>query len=635
MYNGVISTIKQEQLFLKKSYQLLNGAHSRLRYGEIFFNSCSETGDNSYERYTCKPCCIKEASVTRAKRENRSALAVNKLVHEAEVLNLLKEHPNVVSLFGVCENFVDNDKNIENVFYQLVMEQCHGLTLAKTVSDTISLDMRIKWLYEIADAMKYVHECNIIHRDLKPTNVLLNDPSSSIKLIDFDASYILQREEENFDGNNNHNTKQPQRVKNDIIGTLPYMSPEVLSGSEYGKATDVYSFGILMYEVIECKDAYYGKINAMPDNNSMTRHDFKYAVINNNFRPTAAEHVYNSNNSPISKRLYNLMVQCWETEENARPDFNEICIELENIIDSKINTSSSPTCNNYLYGTFEACGRRKNMEDQLLCITNECRGTLLAGVFDGHGGPDVALYVKEKILEYFMNNTSCLFDLLINVENDLQIEKNSMAQKMGTTASCVLLDDNYIQVGNLGDSDIVLCEVSSNNNAAAGGRIDDYSNYEMNVISTPHLPDELGEKERINDYGGEIKRLVRMQDDGNEYPYGPPRVYTSNCNAGGLAVSRAIGNLMLRPYISHIPSTKLLKRNQYQLFIILGSDGIWDVLSPREACEIVLKYIDDTRSNTNKNIDIFKAAAADIVNQSIEKGTQDNVSCVVVSLQQV
>ena len=616
-----INIIKQNKLFLQKTYQLLSGAHSRLRFGEYHY-------ENENNDILCKPCCVKEASLTRAKREDRSASAVSKLKHESKVLHMLKDHPNIVSSYGICEKYVDtntsnnndkNHKNKEDIFFQLIMQKCHGTTLSKAIAnELLSLDMCIRWLYEIADAMNYVHSCNIIHRDLKPNNVVLNNISSAVKLIDFDASYILKKED---------------RINNELIGTLQYMSPEMLSGSDYGKPTDVYSYGILMYEIIERQNAYYGKINAMPDNDSMTRYDFKHAVINHNLRPTTLDEVNNNNNHEI----YELMFQCWEKDEVNRPTFNDICFKLKNIlVENFDNSSDSSISHHFSYGISSNIGRRKNMEDQLLCVVNNKTNSSLAAVFDGHGGSDISLYVKEKMHEYFIHNDNnpyqrnSLFDILSSIENDVQQKKNKLAQNQGTTASCIIVDYRYIQIANLGDSDIILCEKKCN---------DDVDNnndrcYNIKVMSKKHAPDEKAEEERIMEYGGTIKRMVRIQDDGNEYPFGPSRIYVSKESKVGLAVSRAIGDLSFRPYISSVPSTKMIKRkHDKQLFIIIASDGIWDVLTHSEACEIVFKHLKE--GNHTSSIDhhlVVNEAAEEIVNESLHKGTQDNVSCVVVNL---
>ena len=134
-------------------------------------------------------------------------------------------------------------------------------------------------------------------------------------------------------------------------------------------------------------------------------------------------------------------------------------------------------------------------------------------------------------------------------------------------------------------------------------------------------------------YGeGNAVAVLRGTYEPPEEPDGPS-MFDQVKDFAGNTLS-AIGDLSFRPYISSVPSTKMIKRkHDKQLFMIIASDGIWDVLTHSEACEIVFKHLKE--GNHTSNIDhhlVVNEAAEEIVNESLHKGTQDNVSCVVVNL---
>ena len=120
-------------------------------------------------------------------------------------------------------------------------------------------------LIGISRGMKYLHDRNILHRNLKPGNILL-DSDFNPHITDFGLSKIVE---------SGHPYSQSL-----IVGTLPYMAPELFKGNKYSQKTDVYSFGILMYEVVT-------DLPPFPDleNKKITEYELKSRVMNDNYRP--------------------------------------------------------------------------------------------------------------------------------------------------------------------------------------------------------------------------------------------------------------------------------------------------------------------------------------------------------------
>lgn len=151
-------------------------------------------------------------------------------------------------------------------------------------------------LIGIARGMMILHGQNVIHRDLKPANVLLDDNYYPC-ITDFGLSKFYDP---------NHSMEQSEFQ----IGTLTYMAPEVLEGLEYNEKADVYSFGILMYEVLNSTKAYQTDI------------DKKLTVcalankIKNGYRPTFTVNV--------NRTLIDLVERCWSMNISERPTFSII-----------------------------------------------------------------------------------------------------------------------------------------------------------------------------------------------------------------------------------------------------------------------------------------------------------------------
>jgi len=125
-------------------------------------------------------------------------------------------------------------KNECKFYLCIKMEYCHG-TLAKYFLERNDLQKNFHYYFQIIKGVKYLHENNIIHRDLKPENILitLND---KIKISDFGLVKTFANNSKFF-----NNTT--------YAGTLLYSSPEQYKGENYGFETDLYSLGIILFEM--------------------------------------------------------------------------------------------------------------------------------------------------------------------------------------------------------------------------------------------------------------------------------------------------------------------------------------------------------------------------------------------------
>lgn len=147
-------------------------------------------------------------------------------------------HSHICQLYDVGPNY-------------LVMEYIEGAPL----KGPLPLGQTLKYAAEICDAMDAAHKKNITHRDLKPANVLVT--KVGVKLLDFGLAKVgtpLQATEGTL--------TIALTGKGEILGTFQYMSPEQINGQEAGPESDIFSFGLVLYEMLTGKRAFEGSTPA-------------------------------------------------------------------------------------------------------------------------------------------------------------------------------------------------------------------------------------------------------------------------------------------------------------------------------------------------------------------------------------
>ena len=141
----------------------------------------------------------------------------------------------------------------------LVMELIEGETLAERLErGALPLDQALRSATEMADALDKAHRKGIVHRDLKPGNVMLT--KAGVKLLDFGLAKLTQSGAEGHSPLSELPTQQKALTADGaIIGTFQYMAPEQLEGKEVDTRTDVFAFGVTLYEMLAGKRPFEGK----------------------------------------------------------------------------------------------------------------------------------------------------------------------------------------------------------------------------------------------------------------------------------------------------------------------------------------------------------------------------------------
>jgi serine/threonine protein kinase len=166
---------------------------------------------------------------------------------EAQVLASLN-HPNIAAIYGLEES---------DGMRALVMELVEGPTLDEQIGGrAIALEETLSIAKQIAEALEYAHEKGIIHRDLKPANVKLT-ADGHVKVLDFGLAKALEAPAPAVGNPSISPTLTIEGTQAGmILGTAAYMSPEQARGKAVDKRADIWSFGVVLYEMLTGKQPF-------------------------------------------------------------------------------------------------------------------------------------------------------------------------------------------------------------------------------------------------------------------------------------------------------------------------------------------------------------------------------------------
>ncbi|XP_030448857.1 probable protein phosphatase 2C 59 [Syzygium oleosum] len=246
----------------------------------------------------------------------------------------------------------------------------------------------------------------------------------------------------------------------------------------------------------------------------------------------------------------------------------------------------------FSYGYASSPGKRASMEDFYETRIDGVDGEIvgLFGVFDGHGGARAAEYVKQNLFsnlirhpKFISDTKSAIADAYSHTDSEFLKSENNQNRDAGSTASTAILVGDRLLVANVGDSRAVICR---------GGK--------AIAVSRDHKPDQTDERQRIEEAGGFV-------------------MWAGTWRVGGvLAVSRAFGDRLLKQYVVADPEIQEEKIDSSLEFLILASDGLWDVVTNEEAVAMI------------KPIEDAEAAAKRLMQEAYQRGSADNITCVVV-----
>ncbi len=151
---------------------------------------------------------------------------VKKFIQEGEIGRTLRHHPNICRIYS-------SGRAEDNRFY-LVMEYISGVSLREVVGRAVTDEQIVSIIGQACDALHYAHLQNVVHRDIKPENIMVNDQGQA-KVTDFGIAKL---------------TSSVTVTKDRTVGTPEYISPEQVQAQRVVPGSDIYSVGIVLYELL-------------------------------------------------------------------------------------------------------------------------------------------------------------------------------------------------------------------------------------------------------------------------------------------------------------------------------------------------------------------------------------------------
>ncbi|XP_022147786.1 protein kinase and PP2C-like domain-containing protein isoform X2 [Momordica charantia] len=389
------------------------------------------------------------------------------------------DHPSIVKL--VAANAKPPSYMFFFEFYESpnLAEKLHAEEWNPSINQVLMITL------ELAKALQYLHNLGIVHRDVKPANVLL-DKDLHPYLADFGLA-VHRKYLKGISAENWKSSGKPTGgfYKKSMVGTLIYMAPEILKKEIHSELSDVYSFGILINELLTGVVPY---TDLRTEAQAHTVLEMNYteqlltaAIVSGGLRPALP-----GLESGTPSRFLSLIRRCWDANPKNRPSFSDIVMDLESIWeDNKGLESVTPVhpdlcgrlCdtnkNGYAYredinwsnqgehfsrqasdanrcavnvwpdsstadlayhpilscGSFSTCGRRETMEDSHFLLPHMCNeeDIHVFGIFDGHRGAAAAEFSARAIPGFLRNScsTSSPADALVEtfVKTDIEFRK--------------------------------------------------------------------------------------------------------------------------------------------------------------------------------------------------------------------
>ncbi|XP_073017637.1 serine/threonine/tyrosine-protein kinase HT1-like [Primulina eburnea] len=262
-------TADLSQLFIGNKFA--SGAHSRIYRGI----------------YKQRAVAVKMVRIPTHKEETR-ALLEQQFKSEVALLSRLY-HPNIVQFVAACKK-----PPVYCIITEYMSQGTLRMYLNKKEPYSLSIETILRLALDISRGMEYLHSQGVMHRDLKSNNLLLND-EMRVKVADFGTSCLETRSNETK-GN---------------MGTYRWMAPEMIKEKPYTRKVDVYSFGIVLWELTTALLPFQG----------MTPVQAAFAVADKDERPPFPP--------SCQPALAHLIKRCWGANPSKRPDFSEIVSTLE------------------------------------------------------------------------------------------------------------------------------------------------------------------------------------------------------------------------------------------------------------------------------------------------------------------
>ena len=243
---------------------------------------------------------------------------LNRFIQEAKAASALN-HPNLITVYEVGEH--------EGSHY-IATEYIEGKTLRERMKQRLTFDDALSISVQTAEALSAAHQAGIVHRDIKPENIMVR-PDGYIKVLDFGLAKLTELSDT---GGEDETKKLVKTNPGVVMGTVSYMSPEQARGKPTDARSDVFSFGVVMYEMLTGKIPFNGE----------TMTDTLSSIISTEPTPitSLAPHLPRELQRIVQKTLKKKRDQRYQSTRDLLVDLKELRDELR--VEAKLEQTAVP-----------------------------------------------------------------------------------------------------------------------------------------------------------------------------------------------------------------------------------------------------------------------------------------------------
>ncbi|HDQ71707.1 MAG TPA: FHA domain-containing protein [Chloroflexi bacterium] len=252
---------------------------------------------------------------------------VKKFIQEGEIGRTLRNHPNICRIYG-------SGRAADHRFY-LVMEYIPGVSLREVVGQPMTEEQIVSIMGQACDALHYAHLQNVVHRDIKPENIMTT-PQGQVKVTDFGIAKL---------------TSSVTVTKDRTVGTPEYISPEQVQAQRVVPASDIYSLGIVLYELLTGQPPFPLEREASPRAATiqvLMKHLHTDPIPPTHLNPRASPHLAQVTLQALAKTPDRRFASAWEMACAMGYERRALVTPLPSLFAGQLVVMNGPCCGQHI-----------------------------------------------------------------------------------------------------------------------------------------------------------------------------------------------------------------------------------------------------------------------------------------------